>query len=125
MDEYQAFIDNGTWSLVSLPPNRTPIRCKWIFKVKKHVDGTTERHKARLVRKGFSQVVGHDYRETYSPVVKTSTVHVLLSVALLNEWQICQVNINNSFLKGDLFEEVYMVQPLGFEKTNPNGNSLA
>lgn len=73
---------------------------------------------------GFSQVPGHDYKETHSPVVKTSIVHLFLSLAITHNWQHRQVDINNAFLKGDLSEDVYMLQPLGFEKHASDGSML-
>ena len=54
-DEYNALIENNTWSLTELPKGATPIGCKWIFKIKYNADGTFQRHKARLVAKGFHQ----------------------------------------------------------------------
>lgn len=68
----------GTWSLVSLPANKKLVGCKWIFKIKRHSDG----HKARLVAKGFSQVPGLDYGETFSPVVKPTTISLVLALAV-------------------------------------------
>lgn len=53
--EFSALEANNTWYLVKLPPGKKPISCKWVFKIKHHVDGSVERYKARLVVKGFTQ----------------------------------------------------------------------
>ncbi|GMI78367.1 cysteine-rich RLK (RECEPTOR-like protein kinase) 8 [Hibiscus trionum] len=124
LKEYEALMSEGTWELVELPSDRVPIGCKWLFKVKHNSDGSVARYKARLVAKGFSQQAGFDYSETFSPVVKPVTVRVLLSVALNNVWNLRQIDIDNAFLNGDLSEEVYMQQPLGFEQKDSNENKL-
>ena len=112
--EIQALQVNHTCSFVPLPPHKQPIGCKWVYKIKLNPDGTVERYKARLVAKGYSQIEGVDYRETFAPVAKLTTVRVLLSVAALQGWHLHQLDVNNAFLNGDLYEEVYMQIPLGF-----------
>ena len=89
--------------------------CKWVFRIKRHVDGTIERYKARLVAKGFHQQFGVNYEETYSPVIKLTTVRTVLSIAISAGWKIHQIDIQNAFLHGTLFEEVFMQQPPGFQ----------
>ena len=69
-EEYLALLRNHTWSLVPLPENRKAIGSKWVFKLKQNSDGTLNKHKARFVAKGFKQVAGFDFHETFSPVVK-------------------------------------------------------
>jgi len=71
--------------------------------------------KARLVAKDFNQEAGVDFNATYSPVVRTSTIRIVLSVATAKDWEVTQLDVKNVFLHGDLKENVYMVQPPGFE----------
>ncbi|KAG8487770.1 hypothetical protein CXB51_018003 [Gossypium anomalum] len=89
---------NNTWSLVSLPADRTPIGCKWLFKVKRKPDGSVKRYKAKLVGKGYSQKAGFDYQDTLSLVVKPVTIQFILSIAVTKRWKLRQVDINMPFL---------------------------
>jgi hypothetical protein len=84
--EYNALQANGTWHLVAPKKGNNIIDCKWVFKIKRKVDGSIDWYKARLVAKGFKQQYGIDYEDTFSPVVKIATIRLVLSLAISQGW---------------------------------------
>ncbi|PHU00412.1 hypothetical protein BC332_30199 [Capsicum chinense] len=120
--EIVALEDNHTWSVVDLPPNKTPIECKWVFRVKYTAPGAVERYKVRLVAKGYSQQEGLDYTETFSPVAKMVTVRSVLAIAASKGWCVYHMDVHNAFLQGDLLE-VYMDIPQGFSRQCSSSNT--
>jgi hypothetical protein len=88
---------------------------KWAFKHKFKSDGSLERYKAHWVLRGFTQRLGVDFSETFSPVVKPAIVHTVLSLALSRSWPIYQLDVKNAFLHSTQFKVVYYAQPSGFE----------
>uniref|UniRef100_A0A2N9HJ51 Reverse transcriptase Ty1/copia-type domain-containing protein n=1 Tax=Fagus sylvatica TaxID=28930 RepID=A0A2N9HJ51_FAGSY len=90
-DELDALHKTHTWDMTTLPPGKSAVGCKWVYKIKTRADGSVKRYKARLVARGFIQEYGIDYEETFA-----------------------HMDVKNAFLNGDLLEEVYMQPPPGY-----------
>jgi Reverse transcriptase (RNA-dependent DNA polymerase) len=112
--ELNALANNKTWTLAPHPSNQRIIGCKWVYKTKRNPDGSVERYKAHLITKGYNHEIGIDYVDTYSPVIRATTIRAILSLVVSSNWPIKQFDITNTFLNGDLNEQVYMHQPQGF-----------
>ena len=100
--------------MVSRPKGVTPVGYKWIFNLKYKADGTLERYKDRLVAKGYTQVYGIDYLEMFSPMAKMTTIRILISLVVHFGWKMQQLDVKNSFLHGELEEDVFVELPPGF-----------
>ncbi|KAJ9552900.1 hypothetical protein OSB04_016945 [Centaurea solstitialis] len=118
LEELDALYKNGTWTLVPPVPNSNVVACKWVYRLKADENGKLSRYKARLLAKGFHQQHGVDYHETFSPVIKPTTIQTILSLAVTNLWSLRQLDIQLAFLHGDLAETVYIRQPPGFVDPN-------
>ena len=82
---------------------------------KDHIRGNDKDYRARLVAKGFTQIAGIDYEETFAPVARLDSLRLLLSLAATYDWEIHQIDIKSAYLNGLLNKEIYMEQPKGFE----------
>jgi hypothetical protein len=110
-EEVEALGEHGTFMLCYLPAGKKAISGKWVFKIKRGPAGEIQRYKARYVARGFSQVEGVDFFETWSPVGSYATLRVLLSIAAQEDLEIRHIDIQCAFLNGDLEEEVFVEQP--------------
>lgn len=113
-EEFEALESNKTWRLVELPKDKKPIDCKWVFKIKRNTHTNAVRYKARLVVRGFSQRKGIDYDETYSPVVRHTSIRFLLAIAAKLGLRTRQLDVVTAFLNGELEEDIFMLQPKMF-----------
>ena len=112
--EMDSMYVNKVWTLVDPPESVRPIGCKWVFKKKTDMGGNVVAYKGRLVAKGFRQVEGVDYDETFSPVAMIKSIRILLAIAAYYDYEIWQMDVKTAFLNGNLQEDVYMTQPEGF-----------
>lgn len=116
--EMTALKYNNTWELVDLPEGKKPIGCKWVFTVKSDKNGCVKRLRARLVAKGYPQKYDIDYVKTFSPVIKYSSVRLLIALAAEHQMFLHQMDVSSAYLNGELSEDVYMKQPEGFVSEN-------
>lgn len=114
-EEMHTLKSNETWKLVPRQPYMNVVGLKWVFKTKLKADGTVERFKARLAVKGYNQIEGVNFEDTFSPVVKATNIRIVLSIATTLHWPLKQFDIKNDFLHRDLKETVFMEQPSGFK----------
>src|ERR1700678_2802163 len=101
----------GTYTTVKLPNDRIPIPCKWVYRIKRDHEGKITRYKGRLVAKGFTQIPGIDFTETFAPVMRLDTLRLLLALTMIWGLKAHIVDIVGAYLNGDLKEEIYMQQP--------------
>ncbi|MCO5596315.1 hypothetical protein L7F22_050376 [Adiantum nelumboides] len=114
--EFDALIENDTWTLCDLPPGKKAIGTKWVYKLKRKPDGEIDCYKARFVAKGYTQQKGIDYEETFAPTCRMTIVRFLFALAAHFGWDVHQSDIVTALLNGDIFEEVYVTQPRGFAR---------
>jgi len=108
-EEIEALHKNNTWDLVPLPQGRKAISNKWVYKIKRDSNDQVERYRARLVVKGYTQKEGIDFNEIFSPVVRLSTIRVVLAMCAIFNLHLEQLDVKTAFLHGELEEEIYML----------------
>ena len=122
-EELSAHDANDTWTVDPLPSGKKPVGSRWVFK-RKMKDGRVDRFKARVVAKGFSQIPGIDFHDTFSPTLAYSSLRLILALAVNHGWGLRQLDVVTAFLKAKLpaDEVVYMSPPPGLDI--PAGHAL-
>jgi hypothetical protein len=115
MEEYNSIMKNDVWEVVPRPKGKSVVTSKWLYKLKHVADGSIEKYKARFVARGFLQVEGINYDETFAFVSRYTSIRAVISIAEEMGWKIHQMDVKTTFLNGLIEEEVYIEQPLGFE----------
>jgi hypothetical protein len=113
-DELNNFKRNKVWSLVERP-NQNVVGTKWLFRNKQDGFRVVTRNNARLVAKGYSQVKGLDFEETFAPVARLESIQILVTYATHHDFKLYQIDVKSAFLNGPIKEEVYVEQPPGFK----------
>ena len=111
VEEYDSIMRNEVWEVVLRPEGKSVVTSKWIYKMKYAADGSIEKHKARFVARGFSQVKGIDYDEMFAPVARYASIRTVMAIVAEMGWKIHQMDVKTAFLNGILEEEVYIEQP--------------
>ena len=108
-----SLLGNQTWELTELPVGKKALHNKWVYRIKNEHDDN-KRYKTRLVVKGFQQKEGIDFTEIFSPIVKMSTIRLVLGMVAAENLHIKQLDVKTTFLYGDLEKDIYMIQLEGF-----------
>ena len=103
----------------TLLPRHKAVQHKWVLHIKHDKDGTISRFKACLVTKGFTQIPGQDFSFTFAPVARWDSIRSLLCIAVLNDYEIRQLNVKTAYLNGPLDDKIYMKAPDGFNSSAP------
>jgi hypothetical protein len=115
LEEYDSIVRNDVWEVVPRPVGKSVVTSKWLYKTKYVADGSIEKHKACFVARGFSQIEGVNYDETFSLVARCTSIRSIISIAAEMGWSIHQMDVKTAFLNGFIDEEVYIEQPQRFE----------
>ena len=115
VEEYDSIMQNEVWEVLPRLEGKSEVTSRWIYKVKYAAAGSIEKRKARFVARGFSQVEGIDYEETFAPVAQYASIRTVMANVAEMGWKIHQMDVKTAFLNGILEEEVYIEQPQGFE----------
>ncbi|GJS09472.1 retrotransposon protein, putative, ty1-copia subclass [Tanacetum coccineum] len=102
-EEMDSLTKNKTWELVDPPAGQKLVSSKWLFKIKEGIEGfQNPRYKARLVARGFTQRAGIDYNEVFSPVVRHTSIRVILALTACKDYELEQLDVKTAFYMGIL-----------------------
>ena len=103
-----------TWAIVDAPPDANIVGSRRTYRLKMDASGAIAHYKARLIAQGFTQTLGVDYNDTFAPITKFVSTHIILALASINDWEVHQVDIKNAYLNTTLTKDIYMAQPPSF-----------
>jgi hypothetical protein len=113
-EEYSALMENQTWDLVPLPKGRNIVQCRWIFHTNMVANGDINKYKSCLVAKGYLQVHGIDYTDTFALVAKMNSIGLLLAIVTSQHWDVHHMDVNSVFHHEYMKEDIYMDKPHGY-----------
>ena len=115
MQEELSMIEkNNTWELINRPTHKKAIGVKWVYRTKLNSNGSVNKHKVRLVVKGYAQMFGMNFSETFALVARLDTIRMLLALPTQKGWKIYRLDVKSAFLNGYLEEEIFVEQPEEF-----------
>jgi hypothetical protein len=113
-EEYQSIMKNDVWDIVLRPEGKSVVTSKWIYNIKHVADGSVEKYKVIFLARGFSQVEGIDYAETFDPIARYTSIRMIISLVASMGWRLHQMDVKTTFLNGEIEEEVYIEKLDGF-----------
>ena len=108
VEEYNSIVRNDVWDVVLRPMGKSVVTSRWLYKTKIVADGSIEKYKARFVARGFSQIEGVDYDETFAPIARYTSIRSIIAIEIEMGWRIHQMDVKTTFLNGFIDEEVYI-----------------
>ena len=113
----------NTWNLVKLPPNRTHLKERWVYKIKTDLNNNIIKYKSRWVVKGFDQILGLNYLKTFSTTCKPESYKLIFILAMSNKWKLLQYDVKNAFVHANIDANIYVKQPISLKRYyNKNSN---
>ena len=112
--EIKTLHDNHTWKLTKLPHDRSETKGRWVYTIKQGKQPGNVQFKARYVARGFSQIQGLDYEETFSPTTRFTSIRMLLQKAATENLHIHQMDVKGAYLNAPIDKEIYVQQPPGY-----------
>ena len=114
-EEYHSIMKNDGWEIVSIPEKKYAMTLNWIYKIKHVAYGSIAKYKEIFIARCFSYKEGIDYKETFAPVARDTSISTILALATVMKWKVHQMDVKTTFLNDVIEEEVHVEQPLGFE----------
>ena len=122
--ELDSIAKNGTWEEIIVPRDRNIVGCKWVYKLKLDSNNQVIKYKSRIVAKGYSQVYGEDFEQTFSPVARLTSLRILLATVATENLELHQMDADTAFLNGILEDEIFMEFPQGYKQTDHHTTGL-